>query len=168
MPIVFGGGQERGLFPGTQSVADIVAIGKAAELALAELDENMISLRRMQQILMDKLLAVDGAQITGPRDPQKRLPGHLSLVLPGCRGEALVMRADLKGVCISSGSACHKGIVEPSQVLLACGVADTDALGSVRISAGRLNSVEECRKAADLLLSAFLACSRQASSRAPA
>jgi cysteine desulfurase len=151
MPTAFGGGQEMGIMPGTESVANIVALGKAAELALAEVDENISNLRSMQKILLDRLLPVEGLRITGPADMERRLPGHVSIAITGAEGESLVMKCDLKGVSVSSGSACHKGIIEPSSVLRALRLPDAEARGSLRISAGRFNTSEECEKAADLI-----------------
>jgi cysteine desulfurase len=165
MPLVYGGGQERGLFPGTEALASIVGIGRAAELAREELTDNLSSLRSKQAQLMKRLLAVDGVRMTGPVEIERRLPGHVSVVVPGCDGEALVLKADLKGVCISSGSACHKGIKEPSQILTATGIPAGDAIASARISIGRFNTDKECDQAADLLAGVFQS-SRQGGSRA--
>lgn len=151
MPIIFGGGQEYGLLPGTEGLANIVAIGEAAELAHKELEHNITFLRQAQSMLVDKLSSIEGVKLTGARDLERRLPGHVSLVMPGAEGEAIVMRADLKDIAVSSGSACHKGIIEPSQVLRAIGLTDREALGSLRISCGKLNSMAECEKAADAL-----------------
>lgn len=155
MPVTFGGGQERGLFPGTEPLANIVGIGKAAELCAQELENNFNHLRRLQSILAEKLLSVNGVRMTGPRDLAQRLPGHVSVVVADGDGEALVLQSDLKGICISSGSACHKGIKSPSSVLTAINTDSQMALGSARISAGRLNTEEECRKAADILANLF-------------
>jgi cysteine desulfurase len=151
MPIEFGGGQEHGLFPGTEPVADIVAIGKAAELARLELAETTARLRGMQRTLLDQLSSLKTVRITGPETEKDRLPGHVSFVVSGEQGEALVMRCDLHGVCISSGSACHQGVVEPSRVLTALGLSNEEALGSVRISLGRFNTEEECKKLTNVL-----------------
>lgn len=148
MPIVFGGGQEMGILPGTEALSNIVAIGRAAELAHNELSTTHAHLRKMQELLKHDLLSIPNAVVTGPIDLSKRLPGHISLVVPGAEGEAMVMRADLKGLCISSGSACHQGIIEPSQVLRAMGFSDREALGSLRISCGKFNTIEECQRAA--------------------
>jgi cysteine desulfurase len=146
MPIEFGGGQERGLFPGTESVANIVAIGKAAELARLELDETAARLGQMQRRLLEQLRSFNNVKITGAQRPEDRLPGHISLIVPGAEGEALVMRCDLQGICLSSGSACHQGVIEPSHVLKALGLNNEDAQGSLRISLGRFNSEDECDK----------------------
>lgn len=151
MPTVFGGGQEMGILPGTESMPNIVAIGKAAELAKLELNETSKNLRALQKIMMDVLTKVPSVKITGPETLEERLPGHVSIVVSGCEGESLVMKCDLKGVSISSGSACHRGIIEPSSVLRALRLADSEAHGSLRLSAGRFNTEEECAKAAEIL-----------------
>lgn len=151
MPTAFGGGQEMGLLPGTEAVSNIVAIGKAAELASIEVAQTEKKLRDMQSILLEKLAPIEGLRITGPADIDKRLPGHVSIAISGAEGESLVMKCDLKGVSVSSGSACHKGIIEPSSVLRALHLPDSEARGSLRISAGRFNTQAECEKAADLI-----------------
>jgi cysteine desulfurase len=71
--------------------------------------------------------------------------------LPEAKGESMVLNADIKGVCVSSGSACHNGIIEPSQVLKAVGLSNNEALGSLRISAGALTTEEECIGGAEIL-----------------
>jgi cysteine desulfurase len=155
MPIVFGGGQEMGVMPGTESLANIVALGVAAELAQKEAAENLLHLRRGQKVIDDQLRQCEKLMVTGPSNLDERLPGHLSYCLPGIEGEALVLRSDLKGVQISSGSACHKGIIEASQVLKAIGLSKEQAMGSVRISIGRFNDEEQCRNAAQILFQVF-------------
>lgn len=151
MPIAFGGGQEMGIMPGTESVPNIIAIGKAAELARIEVAKAEKKLRDMQRIILDKLAPIEGLRITGPANIDKRLPGHVSIAISGAEGEALVIKCDLKGVSVSSGSACHKGIIEPSSVLRALRLPDSLARGSLRISAGQFNTREDCEKAADLI-----------------
>jgi len=151
MPIVFGGGQESALFPGTEPVANIVAIGEAAECAQKELVETEAKLRQMQKILAESLLAIQGVRMTGPRELDKRLPGHVSVVVPGIEGEAAVVQCDLKDICISSASACHKGIKQPSHVVSALQIGTNLALGSLRISAGRFNTAEDCHQAAAII-----------------
>lgn len=150
-PIFSGGGQEGGLFPGTESVPNIVAIGQAAELARIELGSVQPRLRQMQAILTDELLRIDGARLTGPDRPEDRLPGHVSLVVSGVEGEAVVMQCDLKGLYVSSASACHKGTMEPSHVVAALGLNSELAKGSLRISAGRFNTTDECKQACEFV-----------------
>lgn len=161
MPIFFGGGQESALFPGTEPVANIVGIGKAAELAHSELDTVPLALRAMQAVLVEKILIIEGARMTGPRNLDQRLPGHVSVVVQGVEGEAVVVQCDLKGYCISSASACKKGIMQPSHVVTALGIDSDVALGSLRISAGRFNTLDECANFSETLIKVVTAA-RQA------
>jgi cysteine desulfurase len=147
MPIIFGGGQEMGLLPGTESLSNIVAIGKAAELAHGEFEQNRARLIEISKIFKQHLSQVEELIFTGSSLLTHRLPGHISFVLPGLEGETIVMRADLKGICVSSGSACHQGIIEPSQVLKSLGLSDQQAKGSIRISASSFNTIDECTDA---------------------
>lgn len=151
MPIVFGGGQEQGLFPGTEGLANIVGIGAAAQLSLEDPAGNTVKLREFQEVIINKLSTVPGVRLTGPADLKYRLPGHISFAIEGMEGEAIVMRAALQGICISSGSACHQGMIEPSHVLRAIGLSDEQAKGSVRISCSRFNTLHECESAAGAL-----------------
>jgi cysteine desulfurase len=150
MPIIFGGGQEMGMFAGTESVAHIVAIGEAARLAQQEQAELEQRLRSYQKQLFESLLAHD-VTITGPSDIEKRLPGHVSFSVAGIEGEALVLKSDLKGLALSSGSACHQGIIEASSVLKAIGLGQAKALGAVRISFGADNTQSDVLEAMRLL-----------------
>lgn len=151
MPIIFGGGQEMGMFAGTESVAHIVAIGEAARLAQQEQVDLEKRLRSYQKQLFESLLTNDGLTITGPTDIDKRLPGHVSFSVTGIEGEALVLKSDLKGLALSSGSACHQGIIEASSVLKAIGLGQAKALGAVRISFGADNTQSDVLEAIRLL-----------------
>ncbi len=146
MPITFGGGQEQGLFPGTESVANIVGIGKAAQLAKQNLVHTKAKLIKMQNEVIEKLSSLTNIKFTGPTDLTKRLPGHISLVVPGVSGETLILRCDLHGIYLSSGSACSNKIIEPSYVLRAIGLPDREALGAVRISLGKFNTEADCEE----------------------
>ena len=164
MPIVFGGGQEMGLFPGTEGLANIVALGVAAEFAQKELAKNESRLRSLAAKMTEAIMSVPGMKISGPLDAAGRLPGHCSFYLPNVEGDALVLRADLKGVCISSGSACHKGIIEASAVLRALRLSDYEAMGAIRISLGHFTTEEECDKAAKILVDMLKSAARQKAS----
>jgi len=151
MPIIFGGGQEMGLFAGTESVADIVGIGVASSIAQGQQASLERRLRSYQKQLFEHLLALPGVSITGPVDVSKRLPGHVSLALSNGEGEALVLKSDLRGLALSSGSACHQGIIEPSHVLRAIGISEEKALGAIRISFGADNKSDDVIKAMSVL-----------------
>lgn len=152
MPITFGGGQEKGLCPGTESSANIAGLGKAAEFCRAELEETTRHLRTIQGYILSHLARTEGVIVTGPTNIEQRIPGHISFIVKGVEGEAIVMQADLRGVFVSSASACKKGIVQPSHVLQALGYSDEEATGSVRLTAGRLNSLPEIEQATSILL----------------
>ncbi|HEY9775319.1 MAG TPA: cysteine desulfurase family protein [Planktothrix sp.] len=151
LPIIFGGGQENGLFPGTENVANIVGLGKAAEVAQAEMGSHSQRLERLQKILIDKLLRNPNIALTGPRDLAARVPGHVSVVIKGAGGPELVEEIDSRGICVSSVSACSSKSGHPSHVLKSIGYSADEARGSLRITAGILNTEEEVTRAAAIL-----------------
>lgn len=151
LPLFFGGGQERGIFPGTESLSNIVAIGQAAELAGNELQQNQKHLRGLQEFLIKRLTRYGGASLTGPTNLANRIPGHVSLVITGIIGAELVSELSTRGVCISSVSACSSGGGAPSHVLQAIGLTNNEARGAVRITAGKFNTETECKFAAEII-----------------
>ena len=133
--ILHGGGQQWGIRPGTENVAGAVALGRAALLAARELDEHVARLRTMRDDLAARLeAAVPDLQVNGRGAP--RAPHVLSVSIPGADAGALLMHLDLAGICVSGGSACSTGAIEPSHVLTAMGVETPVAIGTVRISLG--------------------------------
>lgn len=148
LPVVFGGGQESGLFPGTENVANIVGLGRAAQLAAEELrnEDYLASLAGIQKLFIDRLSRFSRIEFTGARDLSRRIPGHISFCLPGSLGTEICDDADEQGVFISSVSACSSGGGHPSHVLKALGMSETQALGAVRISAGWFNTLAECQR----------------------
>jgi cysteine desulfurase len=144
-PILPGGGQEGGRRSGTENVPAIVGLGQAAELAAAERSEEAARLVSLRDHLIDGILAkIDNAYLIGHR--WCRLPGHICLGFDGQEGEAikLLLQLDQEGFAISSGSACsaiHAG--QPSHVLAALGLDPLKARGSLRISLGRFNTLDE-------------------------
>jgi cysteine desulfurase NifS len=148
-PLIHGGEQERGLRAGTENLIGIVGLGKACELAGQHLSkrENVRQLRdRLEQGIRE---IIPDARLNG--HPTERLPNTINMTLPGLRGESIVLALDQKGVCISSGSACHSGSPEPSHVLLATGLSEEEAHCSVRISLGIRNTAEEIDRTLALL-----------------
>jgi len=144
-PIVFGGGQERGLRSATENVAGIAGFGAAAEIAREELAEEASRLAQFRErIARDLFRVLPHAYLFG--HPVHRLPGHLSFGLRGQEREVgrLLAALDAAGVAVSAGSACsanHAG--EPSPVLLAMGNDSERARGLVRVSLGRFNTEQE-------------------------
>lgn len=144
-----GGGQEGGLRSGTVPVPLVVAMGKAAELARLELQEEVKHLTGLRERLWDRVrTGLTGVKLNG--DPEDRVPGNLSLTFEGIDGEMLML--GLKDVACSSSSACSAGAVKPSYVLKAIGLTDDMALATLRIGIGRFNTLEEIDYTADKLI----------------
>ncbi|MCD8488765.1 MAG: cysteine desulfurase [Desertifilum sp.] len=139
LPLLGGGGQERGLRSGTQALSAIAAFGVAAELALAELPQEMTRLMALRDRLFDQLVDVPGLIPTGDR--LARLPHHVSFCLSqthkNLTGKTLVRQMNLAGIGISAGSACHSGKLSPSPILLAMGYSPNTALGGIRLTLGK-------------------------------
>jgi cysteine desulfurase len=148
--LIHGGGQQFGIRPGTENVAGAVAMGRAATLAVAELEDHAIHLGAMRADLTARLRnAIPDLVVHGADAP--RAPHVLSIGIPGTDSEALLMHLDLAGVAASGGSACSTGAIEPSHVLTAMGVPRELALGSIRISLGHETTAEEIDRAAEVL-----------------
>ncbi|HEU4881709.1 MAG TPA: cysteine desulfurase family protein [Longimicrobium sp.] len=144
-PLLFGGGQERGLRPGTEDVASAVAFAVAAELAEAEREETMARVGALRDRLEAGLCErIAGLRINAAAAP--RLPTISNLSVPGADPEMLLMALDLEGIAASSGSACSSGAVEPSHVLVAMGLPAELAGPSVRFSLGRDTTAEDVER----------------------
>ena len=140
--LIYGGAQERGLRAGTENLPGIVGLGKAIELAVAELDEYVARMTALRDRLIDGILEeIPDTRLNGHRT--ERLPGNVNVSIRYIEGEALLMRLDLAGVAGSSGSACTSGSLDPSHVLLAIGLPHEIAHGSLRLSLGRDTTDEE-------------------------
>ena len=141
-PYLFGGHQERGKRGGTENVAGIVGFGRAAELALARLEEENTRVRRLRDRLEETILrAVPHAFRNGAAEP--RLPNTSNIAFDFVEAEGILMRLDELGICASSGSACTTGSLNPSHVLTAMGLKPARAKGCVRFSLGFYNTEEE-------------------------
>jgi cysteine desulfurase len=134
--LLYGGHHQRGFRPGTENVAGIVGLGKAAEIARKSLAEDAARISTLRDQLEQGLLSrVPHSQANGARAP--RTPNTANITFPGIEGEALVIALDLKGLACSTGAACSSGAVEPSHVLTAIGLAPDAARASLRFSLGR-------------------------------
>jgi len=141
-PIIHGGGQERGLRSGTENVPSIVGFGKAAEIAVNEMQSESERLSRLRDKLIKGLLeSVPYAFLNG--HPKKRLPDNAAVRFNFIEGESILLSLDMMGVAASSGSACTAKTLEPSHVLLATGLKHEEAHGSVLFTLGRQNTEEE-------------------------
>ena len=142
-PLFHGGAQDRGRRPGTENVASVVGFARAAELAMAERDEECRRLSafrdRLEQAILER---VPDAVIHG-RNAAQRAPHILNVSVPGVDSESMLMALDLRGIGCSAGSACQSGSVSPSHVLSAIGVSPELASSAIRMSVGSLTT-EAC------------------------
>ena len=148
-----GGGHERNLRSGTENVAGIVGLARAADLAREEMAEEGQRLVELRDRLADLVLGlVKDAWVNGSRE--KRLPGSLNFGFSYVEGESLLLYLDSKGIAVSTGSACSSHKLEPSHVLLALGLQPVQCHGSLRITMGRSNNQEQVDYVADCIVEA--------------
>lgn len=141
-PTQSGGSHERGMRAGTHNTPFIVGMAEALRIAYEEQAERVEHLRRRRNAIIDGILThVPDAFLTGERE--LRLPSHASFIFPGVDSSQLLMHLDMRGVAASGGSACKTGSPEPSSVLLAMGISEADAIGSLRLSVGVHTTLED-------------------------
>jgi cysteine desulfurase len=141
IPILHGGGHERGRRSGTENVPGVVGLAAAARLAFQEMDETAPRLRSYRKRLIERIGEIPGTRLNGHET--ESLPHITNFSFAGIEGESLVMKLDEHGIATSTGSACSSPNLEPSHVLVAIGVPLTMAHGSLRISTGRQTTTEE-------------------------
>lgn len=148
-PFIIGGGQERGRRSGTEAVPNMVALGRASELAKDPLPETIFGLRNH---LEDEILSrFAGARLNGVSDRAKRLPNTTNISFAGFDGAEILARMDAAGICVSTGSACNADSQETSAVLKAMQVPYDLARGSIRFSLGRYNTAADIERALEVL-----------------
>ncbi|MCD6591487.1 MAG: cysteine desulfurase [Thaumarchaeota archaeon] len=140
-PLLHGGGHEYGLRSSTVNVPGAVGFAKACEIARDSMNEEAERLRRLCRRLIEGIMELDGAHLTG--HPEKRLPTIASFWLEFIEGEALILELNERGIAASTGSACSSGKLEPSHVLLAIGLDRRRAKNSLRLSIGRWTKESE-------------------------
>jgi cysteine desulfurase len=149
---VVGGSQERKRRAGTENVAGAVGMAAALELAAVEREERVRHCRDLTKFLLGEIPArVPDVVVTGPADHERRLPSIASLCFERVEGEPILMQLDLNGISASSGSACTTGSLEPSHVLTAMAIPLDTARGSLRLSLGKDNTLDECRRLVEIL-----------------
>jgi len=140
--LIHGGHHERNRRAGTENVPGIVGLGKAAQLALKNMDREREHLWKLSERLKEGIMKrVEFVRQNG--HPQNRIPNTINLSFEFVEGESIVLGLDIHGICVSTGSACTSGSLEPSHVLMALGVPPELAHGSVRFSLGSGNTEEE-------------------------
>jgi cysteine desulfurase len=160
-----GGGQERSRRPGTENLAGIVGLGRAAQLARKGLRQDSERVEALRDRLENAVLeAIDGTRVNGGDAP--RTPNTTSLSFDRVEGETLTIALDLRGFAVSTGAACSSGTVEPSHVLQAMGFDPPRVQGSIRVSLGKYTTEEEVLRFVDALREAVESIrSRSADSR---
>jgi len=149
-PLFHGGTQDRGRRPGTENVAAIIGFARAAELAVAEREEEWSRLEQLRNLLEEAILArVPDAMVHGRGAPQ-RAPHILNVSVPGTDSESMLMALDLRGIACSAGSACQSGSVSPSHVLSAIGVPPQLASAALRMSLGALSTDADIDRVAEV------------------
>ena len=139
--IMPGGGQERGLRSGTENVFAIAGMGEAARLAKEEMIQESKRLTAIRNSLISQIIQIKNAYLTG--HPTQRLPHHASFRFSYIEGESILLNMDMYNIQIATGSACSSKTLEPSHVLLAIGLKHEEAHGSMVITLGRSNTIDD-------------------------
>lgn len=141
--LVHGGGQERGKRAATENIAGIAGLSKALEIAVNDLDKNIVHMKKMRDRLIEGIRKnIPYCRLNGPED-ERRLCNNVNFSFQYVEGESILMMLDMKGIAASSGSACASGSLEPSHVLLAIGLPHEIAHGSLRLSVGEDTTEED-------------------------
>lgn len=141
-PLILGGHQEFGRRAGTENSLGIIGLGKAVEMRTLEMEAEEKRLLEMKKALKDGIAAsIPDVLFMG--HPEHSLPGTLNVSFAGAEGEAILLYLDLAGIAVSTGSACASGSLDPSHVIMATGVPVENAHGSIRISLGRENTMDD-------------------------
>jgi len=150
VPFMHGGDQEFGRRASTHNVPGIVGLGKAAQIAQQEMDEEAERVTRLRDKLIDGILEkIDHTHLNG--HPQVRLPNNVNVSIAYAEGEAMCLNLDGEGICCSTGSACSSAEETPSHVLLALGLSPLEAHCSLRFSLGKWTTGEEIDRVLEVL-----------------
>ncbi|MFC1931700.1 cysteine desulfurase NifS [Chloroflexota bacterium] len=150
IPFVHGGEQERGRRASTENVPGIIGLGKAIEIARQEMSEEAERVTFLRDKIISGLLAqIDHTRLNG--HPRKRLPNNVNVSIFFAEGESMCLSLDLEGICISTGSACSSGSLEPSHVMIALGLPPEQAHSSLRLTLGKWTTEEEVDQVLEVL-----------------
>jgi cysteine desulfurase len=148
MPLIHGGGHERGIRSGTLNVPAIFVFGEASEIASKNLEKDSIRIGELRDFLEKELLKIPNTTING--DTTKRLYNVTNIRFEGIDSEALLMGINSQ-ICASNGSACTSASMNPSHVLMAMGLSEDESFSSIRFSLGRYNTIEEVEESAKFI-----------------
>jgi cysteine desulfurase len=153
VPRIFGGGQEKKRRGGTENVAGIVGFGRAAELAGSILDEEASRVKNIRNFFLEGLTKrVSGVHVHG--NPKKGLPNTLSFSLNKVSGQSLLVRLDVEGISVSTGTACSSGATQPSEVLVALGIPENWIEETLRLSLGRETTTQDMARVLEVICGA--------------
>lgn len=139
-----GGGQERGLRSGTENIYAIAGMGEAAKISKQEMKTESSRLQKIRDRLISEISKIDETYLTG--HPTHRLPHHASFRFSHIEGESILLNMDMYGIQVATGSACSSKTLEPSHVLLAIGLKHEEAHGSMVLTMGRSNKIDQVPK----------------------
>lgn len=149
-PVLFGGGQEKGLRSGTENLAGIVGMGAAARIAADEMETEAERLSGLRDALIERVLsAIPRTHLNG--HPEERLPNNAHFRFEGIEGESLVLSLRDAGIAASTGSACSSKTLEPSHTLISCGLLHEEAHGSLEFTFGRFSREEDVDRVMEVL-----------------
>ena len=140
-PILHGGGHEKGIRSSTENIAGIVGLGKACELARTNMDRDVAHLTNIRDKLIEGVLKIEESHLNG--HPTKRLPNNTHFRFSAIEGESLLLSLDCECIAASTGSACSSRKLAASHVLMAIGLSEVDAHGSLRLTLSHTNTEEE-------------------------
>jgi cysteine desulfurase len=149
-PLFHGGSHEKKRRPGTENIAGVVGFAKALEIALRRRETDYDRMKEQSEYFIEEVMAaIPDVSLNGSRE--KRLPHTVNLSFKGIEGESILLSLDLKGIAVSSGSACTSGATEPSHVLVAMGIDKVAAQGAIRFSIGRATTNDDLDYVIDTL-----------------
>ena len=149
-PLIFGGGQERGMRPGTLATHQIAGIASAFRLAKSSMQADHLHLSKCREIFLESIKDLEGLKING--DSNNTYPGIISLCFPDLNADSLIFAMD--DLAVSKGSACATDSDEPSHVLKSMGLSQEEINGTIRVSFGRETSYEDIETASSSLRAA--------------
>lgn len=148
-PLMFGGGQERGIRPGTNDVAGASGLAAALKESIEQLEQESSHIRGLRDQLRDGVVNFIDDVVVNTTEPS--LDSHLHVSFPGTDGDSLIMLLDQRGIEAATGSACHAGVNRMSHVLEAMGVSDDQGRGSLRFTLGRMTTEEDVKQLLSVL-----------------
>jgi len=140
-PLLHGGGQESNMRSATLNIPGIVGFAKACEISLKEMRDDDKRISQLRDKLLNEIMKIEGVELNG--HPEKRLSNNINVRFSCLEGESLVLQLDIFGIAVSTGSACSSHKLQPSHVLMATGIKQQEAHGSLRISLGKWTTEEE-------------------------